>query len=179
MHDNRYIFVSYSRTDIAIMQRVKGSLHQAGLAVWTDEGIEPGTTLWQDSIADAIEHAGCVVILLSPDAKNSVWVKRELNYATTHNKRIFALLVRGDESTSVPFALIGSQYVDIRVDYDAGIIRLAQVVAELFDTNVDTESEAVFVLTPRLDPLPIEGCATNATRTYTYTRRSAGLLTSD
>jgi serine/threonine-protein kinase len=109
-------FLSYSRKDSDIMQRVRDELRGAGLTVWTDEGIEPGTPLWKDAIESAIENAGCMIVILSPDAKKSIWVKRELEYAEAQEKHIFPLLVRGDKNDAIPFTLIGAQFVDIRND---------------------------------------------------------------
>jgi len=111
------IFLSYSRKDLDLMHKVCADLQKAGFRVWTDEGIEPGTPLWKDAIETAIENAGFLVALLSPDSKKSIWVKRELDYAAVQKVQILSLLCGGDESNAIPFALIGSQYIDIRTDY--------------------------------------------------------------
>lgn len=116
LHD---VFLSYSRKDADMMHRIHASLLGAGLSVWTDEGIKAGTDLWINSIETAIEQAKCVLVLLSPDAKASVWVKKELRYANIQGKKTFSVLVEGDSKTAIPFELIGSQFVDIRTNYDA------------------------------------------------------------
>jgi iron(II)-dependent oxidoreductase len=123
-----HIFISYSRQDTAVMRRVRDTLRGMGFAVWTDEGIQPGTASWQQAISSAIEGASCLLLLMSPDSKQSEWVGRELSYAAAHRIQIFSLLLRGDDSTSVPFALAGSQYIDIRQEYEKGIERLALVL---------------------------------------------------
>ncbi len=123
-----HIFLSYSRKDSAIMQRVRDDLRAAELSVWTDEGIEPGTHSWKQTIQDAIDNASCLVVILSPDAKKSEWVGRELDYANTQGVPIFPLLASGNEAKSVPFSLIGAQFVDIRKDYPSGFHRLNQVL---------------------------------------------------
>lgn len=111
LHD---VFLSYSRNDIAIMRRVRDALTNAGLKVWTDEGIEPGTDSWQKAIESAIENTTVLIVLLSPSAKDSIWVGREIGHAQTHQVKIFALMVAGDEKTSIPFGLALTQYVDVR-----------------------------------------------------------------
>lgn len=116
LHD---VFLSYSRKDADMMHRIHASLLGAGLSVWTDEGIKAGTDLWINSIETAIEQAKCVLVLLSPDAKASVWVKKELRYANIQGKKTFSILIQGDSKTAIPFELIGSQFVDIRSNYDA------------------------------------------------------------
>jgi len=113
----KHIFLSYSRKDIEIMRRVREDLSAAGLKVWTDEKLEPGTPSWRKAIESAIEKAGCFVVILSPDAKQSEWVDRELGYATACGLRIIPVLVRGDERSAVPLELINMQRIDIRSDY--------------------------------------------------------------
>ena len=56
------LFLSYSRKDLAAMREVQEALRAAGLSVWTDEGLEPGTQNWQDAIEEAVNQAagdGC------------------------------------------------------------------------------------------------------------------------
>jgi hypothetical protein len=120
MTSQHHVFLSYSRKDTDLMTQIRDDLRAAGLTVWTDEGIEVGTPLWKDAIEKAIEDASCLVVILSPDSKQSIWVKRELDYAAAQGKQIFALMSRGNDSNAVPFALIGSQYIDIRTQYERG-----------------------------------------------------------
>lgn len=129
---SHHIFLSYSRKDSEIMQRVKGDFEAAGLSIWTDEGIEPGTPNWQRAIQNAILDAGCLVGILSPDAAQSDWVWEELNFARTQQKPIYLFLSRGDERNAVPFGFSTFQWVDIRADgqYSEGLARLIQTVRE-------------------------------------------------
>lgn len=145
MPDPRHVFISYSRTDTAVMQRVKQTLLDYPLPVWTDEGIAPGTTSWKRAISSAIEQAGCLVCLLSPDAKNSEWVQRELDYAEAQGVPIFALMVRGNTTTSVPFALIGTQYVDIQTDYEGGMNRLVPILARICLEDAPADPEVTVI----------------------------------
>ena len=48
----KQVFLSYSRKDEAMMRRVKRRIEQAGLIVWIDEGIRPGTDDWKRAIED-------------------------------------------------------------------------------------------------------------------------------
>lgn len=109
-----HVFLSYSRKDTPVMKFLLRDLSGAGLNVWTDEGIEPGTSSWQRAIETAILHACCVVCILSPDSAKSDWVREELNFARTHQKQIFLMLARGDERTAVPFGYSSYQWGDIR-----------------------------------------------------------------
>ncbi|MEM9953985.1 MAG: toll/interleukin-1 receptor domain-containing protein [Chloroflexota bacterium] len=113
-----HIFLSYSRKNLNTMQRVRDDLRATGLRVWTDEGIEPGSISWKEAIEQAIREAGMIVVLLSPSANDSRWVQREIDYAETLNKPIVPLLIKGSEQEAIPFALAGSQFIDVRTNYE-------------------------------------------------------------
>ena len=110
------LFLSYSRKDGDAMHVVQEALREAGLSVWTDEGLEPGRQSWQDVIAEALKQAHAMVVLLSPNSAQSTWVKNEIGFAQTLNKRIFPVLIGGEAATAVPIGLINAQWVEGRQD---------------------------------------------------------------
>lgn len=121
---SRHIFLSYSRKDNKNMLQVKKALLDANYVVWTDEGIVPGTPDWKLAIENALNEAHCVVVLLSPNAKKSVWVRRELSYAGELSVPIYPLMIRGKESNSLPIELVNAQYIGLRKKPEIGIERL-------------------------------------------------------
>jgi pSer/pThr/pTyr-binding forkhead associated (FHA) protein len=125
----RDIFISYSRRDREKMHVIREGLIGQGLSVWSDEALEPGTPSWRQDVQLAIESAGCVVAVLSPDAKNSEWVNEELGYAKIRKLRIFTVLARGDESNALPLGLTGVQWIDMRSDYQTEIEDLVHQAA--------------------------------------------------
>ena len=96
------------------MREVLEILRKAEVAIWTDEGLEPGTSNWQNAISEAIKQSQTMVVLLSPDANASMWVRNEISLALTLDKRIFPLLIAGDAATAVPISLISTQWLDGR-----------------------------------------------------------------
>ncbi len=108
------------------MRQVRDYLTAVGLSVWTDERLKPGTQRWNVAVEHAIEHAACVVVLLSPAAKESEWVGRELDYAIAQRKAIFPALIEGDERTAIPLSVISMQWSDLRVQ--AGLPALLSAV---------------------------------------------------
>ncbi len=114
----KHIFISYSHKDENVMRDLKIILAKHGLKVWSDEKIDQGDDDWTKKIQSALDQAGCVISILSPDAKNSEWVARELSYAEIHNIRVFPILVRGDESDAVPIRLISTQRTTIKGDVE-------------------------------------------------------------
>lgn len=121
-----HIFLSYSHNDVTMMHRVRNTLRMHGLEIWTDEYLEPGIPSWKKVVQDALQSAECVVVLLSPTAKDSEFVAHELDYAEAHGKRIFPILGQGDNRSSIPFGYITAQWVDIRQEtqYDAEMNKL-------------------------------------------------------
>ncbi len=113
-----HVFLSYSRKDSDLMQRISDDLRAADLLVWTDENLVPGTDSWKNAIETAIQNAGTFIVILSPDAKASIWVEREMDYARACGIPIIPVLARGEsEVSAIPFELINAQRVDLRLDY--------------------------------------------------------------
>ncbi|MEZ4671365.1 MAG: toll/interleukin-1 receptor domain-containing protein [Anaerolineae bacterium] len=133
---NQYVFLSYSRQDNAVINRVRDDLRQHNIGVWIDvDGLEPGTPAWERAISQAIREAGCLVVLLSPDAEQSVWVGRELAMAEALNKRIFPILIRGSEQDAIPFRLMTHQRIDARDRYDDALPTLVESIRKHLGTN--------------------------------------------
>jgi general L-amino acid transport system substrate-binding protein len=131
--------MSYSRRDEAVMRRILRFLRKQGVKVWVDnEKLVPGTPIWEIEIEKAIKNAAAIVVVCSPDSKNSEWVRREITVAERYHKRIFPVLARGDENSSITIRLSTRQYVDIRQDEDVGLNSLGTALAfylEEFETQ--------------------------------------------
>ena len=134
------IFLSYSRTDIEVMVQVRSKLEGAGLSVWTDEDLEPGTINWQSEIERVIKEVMAMVIILSPEAKSSEWLGRELTFSSMVGIPIYPLLARGDVKDSVPLQLVTYNIVDIREDVVQGI---NQLVKELRDIGLSRRQSKI------------------------------------
>ncbi len=128
------VFISYGREDAALMQQVEKALLDAGLTIWTDRGIAPGSPSWKTAIEQAILDARCIVVLFSPDSSESRWVRAELDYADAQSKPIYPLLVRGDAANAVPFGFTTYQWIDVR-DPSRLESGLAQLIAALKGIN--------------------------------------------
>ncbi|MBC8171457.1 MAG: toll/interleukin-1 receptor domain-containing protein, partial [Anaerolineae bacterium] len=79
---------------------------------------------------NAIDHSGCALVILSPDARKSKWVEAELDYAETQHKKIFCVLARGDRESTALLGYTLSQWVDIQSDYDSAMNLLLAEVRE-------------------------------------------------
>ena len=111
------------------MRRIVSHLRQQGIKVWVDdEELIPGTPVWEREIEAAIGNAFAIIVILSPDSKNSEWVRREITLTEQHRKRIFPVLVEGDEGSSISLRLITHQFVDLRRDEKAGLSALSMAI---------------------------------------------------
>jgi len=68
----------------------------------------------EKALSDAIRDCKSVVVLFSPDAAQSTWVNRELDFAEIQSKSIYPLLVRGKPKDALPFGYTTYQFIDIR-----------------------------------------------------------------
>ena len=141
-----HVFMSYSRRDDADMRRIVTYLRGQGINVWVDhEKLNPGTAIWEAKIEKALTGASAVIVILSPDSKNSKWVRREISFAEQYEKPIFPVLVRGDEDTSIPIRLITNQYVDLRQDEELGLKSLCRAISSYLEEvpihEVKTQAE--------------------------------------
>ncbi len=105
-----HIFISYSKQDIDFARHLKQLLEARGFTTWLDETrLEPSTRWWTE-IEDNIEQCSAFVVVMSPHARESDWVEREILYAERLRRPIFPVLLAGE---SWP-RLANLQYADMR-----------------------------------------------------------------
>ncbi|HLO16315.1 MAG TPA: toll/interleukin-1 receptor domain-containing protein, partial [Anaerolineales bacterium] len=139
-----HVFMSYSRKDEDVMRLIAKFLRAQGIKVWVDnEKLIPGTPIWEDEVEKAVKGAAAIVVILSPDSKKSEWVKREISLADQHRKRIFPVLVRGDENISISFRLINRQYVDLREIRDSSLKSLSDALSFYINELMLQEQKAM------------------------------------
>ena len=131
-----HFFMSYSREDADLQRRIVAELRGRGIHVWVDvENLIPGSPTWEREIERSIRAASGVIVLLSPDSNNSEWVRREISFGEQNAKRIFPILVRGDEDDSIPLRLSNHQFVDLRRQFHPGMDELANALADHLGTT--------------------------------------------
>jgi hypothetical protein len=84
----RHVFISYGRTDVAYAASIRDELLARGHKAWMDEKGIAGGDDWHVRIGSAIDGAKAIVVILSPRALSSNWVRRELQYADKMKKPI-------------------------------------------------------------------------------------------
>ncbi len=130
-----HIFISYSHANSTEMAQVRDLLRSEGLPVWTDERLTPGTLSWKNAIEDALNRAVAVVVLLSPEARQSESVEREMAYSLLHDVPIYPLLIGGDEALSKFPRIEHISHIDARDNP----LNAAQPVIDQLCTRLGTE----------------------------------------
>lgn len=136
-----HVFISYSRADVETMQALRDQLGNTGVAVWTDSELTPGSPIWEIEIETAIKTASVLVVILSPEAYNSKWVRRELSLADEIGLRIVPFLARGEiPSEAIPLSLMSTNWIDARNDHEMAISRLINALGSESQNSVPKKS---------------------------------------
>ena len=123
------IFVSYSRKDSAVVDRLVKKLEAAGHEVWWDMGI-PGGTLWQKQIVMGLKKSSAFLLVVSKDSIKSNNVLKELTLASEKGKNVYPVFIHDVEvPEEMELALSGIQRIDFHSrDFDAAAGHLANAL---------------------------------------------------
>lgn len=118
-----HIFISYSREDLAIVDKIVAILQRSNISVWRDhEEIPVSSPNWKRLIRQGIITARGVIYVASEDAAASENVDNELLIARDNDIPIYPLWIAGTKwSDCVPFGYSTFQYADGRSNIDGGI----------------------------------------------------------
>jgi hypothetical protein len=123
----REVFLSHASADRRLADRVISSLRGYGIKVWYSKTSLRGAQAWHDEIGKALKRCDWLVVLLTPAATKSEWVKREVTYALIEKRyrnRIIPALVRNCRHQKLSWTLAGMQMVDFRNGFQAGVAGL-------------------------------------------------------
>src|SRR5512134_1539487 len=109
------IFISYSRRDQEFVSRLASDLNAQVAGVWFDQSaIQPGEK-WRDEIMEGIRDCKAFILVLSPDAMESRYVREEVNKALELGKTIFPVIYRPAKWTGEFGSLVQEiQTLDLR-----------------------------------------------------------------
>ncbi len=96
------VFISHSGSskDEALADKVVCSLEEAGLDVWYDRReVQPGSN-WADEIGQGLTESDAMVVLVTPGALDSEFIRRDIDYALGEKRfkrRLIPVLVGDSE----------------------------------------------------------------------------------
>jgi hypothetical protein len=91
---SKEIFISYSRRDQEFVTRLASDLDAKVAGVWFDQSAIQLGQKWHDEIMQGIRNCKAFILVLSPDAIESKYVREEMNKALKLGKTIFPVIYR-------------------------------------------------------------------------------------
>lgn len=150
IHD---VFISYSRKDSEIVNKITEILSSKGLRLWIDkDGIESGDA-FKAVIVRAIKNASVFLFFSSKNSNESPWTIKEVNTAVHLKKPIIPIrLDDADYNDSILFDIGGLDFVDFsdEIGRDAALTRLLHALIgkiTTHETPTETKVERCNTLT--------------------------------
>ena len=130
------VFISYSRRDIAFVDRLQTALDARGIEVFVDrDDIEKGESWWL-RIQQLILASDTIIFVLSRDSASSSICQQEVDFAESLNKRFVPIVARDLEDQPAPAALarlnyiffVGNAIYGTSCDFNAAIDQVVRVL---------------------------------------------------
>jgi hypothetical protein len=103
------VFISHSHNDADFAELLKLKLEKENINAWLDnERLKIGQN-WREEIDEGIKTAKAIIVIVSPDSKESEYVTYEWAYAWGNGKKIFPIMLK---KTQLHPRLESLQYLD-------------------------------------------------------------------
>lgn len=124
------VFISYSRKDMAFVDRLEAGLRERGVEPLIDRAEIYAFEDWWARIQGLIARADTVLFVLSPDAVASEVCQREVSFAASLHKRFAPVVARPVDVAEVPDDLrrLNFAFVDPDSADTTGLDRLAEAL---------------------------------------------------
>ena len=123
------IFISYSRKDLAFVDKLDAALKAYDFDTLIDRSAIADLEDWRKRIGALIAQANDIVFVLSPDALASTECKKEVDYAVSLNKRFAPIVYRRVEDGAVPDELARINRIDfVDAPFEAAVDRLVKAL---------------------------------------------------
>jgi TIR domain/Regulator of chromosome condensation (RCC1) repeat len=104
-----HVFISYSHVDRAYVEKLAAHLGEAGIPIWYDYATNAGER-FDAAIEQQIDACAAMVVICTPEAMASDWVRSEILYAFNQGKPILPLMRR---TTALQPPLTAVHYEDV------------------------------------------------------------------
>ena len=132
------VFLSYSRQDLGIAQKLSEELQSIGCKVWMDvSGIESGEK-FMDSIVDAIKSSKIFLFLASSNSYHSQFAIRELQFAE-HMKIRTVIILIDDSPMPGEFTFMYGRKDTININNEVQKNKLFKDLKRYVDDNLSTD----------------------------------------
>ena len=124
------VFLSHSSKNQRFVQRLAAVLRRHGVPVWFSETSIQGARQWHDEIGEALRRCDWFLLVLSPDAVGSTWVKRELVDALMQDRyegRIVPIILHTCEHDDLSWTLSQIQMIDFTGSFENACRELLRI----------------------------------------------------
>ncbi len=108
------VFISYSRKDMAVANRLCQALERAGISYWIDRNIH-GSANFLAEITRYIRDCKVVVFVASSHSAASAWTQREILFSLKRNKHIIPYRIgdfRFEDNDELDFVFTNVQWIE-------------------------------------------------------------------
>ena len=126
----REVFLSHAHEDRLFLNRLTKVLRNHGIPYWYSKAHLVGAQQWHDEIGRALGRCDWFLVVLSPAATKSEWVKRELVYALHEQRytgRIIPVHLLPCNYNRLSWTLGEFQTVDFANDFHEGCRSLLKI----------------------------------------------------
>ena len=126
-----HIFISYSRNDLAIAERIIDALAKDDLEPWIDWKSIPKGEVFEREIEQGIEKAEIFLFLVSPDSVQSDWCNKEIAHAVKNGKRILPVVLRDADLKTIHPEISKRNWIlcrDGRDDFNKAIEKIHETI---------------------------------------------------
>ena len=123
-------FLSHSNLDQDFAMNLANVLRRHGVPLWYSRTNVLGAQQWHDEIGAALQRCDWFLLVFSPNAVNSIWVKRELIFALQQNRfenRIVPLLYQVCDAERLSWVLPMFQMIHFQRSFDDGCRELLRI----------------------------------------------------
>ena len=123
------VFLSHSDRNRAFVTRLATVLERHGIPYWYSQRNIRGAQQWHDEIGAALARCDWFILVVSPAAVGSKWVKRELVYALQEDRykgKIVPLLYRPCDYKQLSWTLPSLENVEFS-DFEKGCRELLRI----------------------------------------------------
>lgn len=120
------VFISHSSNDRDFVeQEIIAFLEKNGIATWYSKVDIQSAVEWERSILQGLQSTQWFLLVMSPRAASSEWVKDELHWAIDNRpQRIIPILIDDCDPRQFHIRIARLQYIDFRSDLDESRRRL-------------------------------------------------------
>ncbi len=129
------VFVSYAREDQVFTKELVSRLSTTSREVWVDWDDIPLTANWMNEIRRAIDGAGTVMFVISPQSATSRVCRAELECAEEAGKRIVPVLRQEPAEAMLPPGIGALNWIWFRPQDDPNVA--FQQLVQALDTNLE------------------------------------------